>query len=38
MRPAQFAGQKTPKLEIINQPSGWAFDAAYWAEITVRIE
>jgi len=26
---------KTVKLELINQPSGWAFEAAYWAEISI---
>jgi len=26
---------KTVKLELINQPSGWTFEAAYWAEIAV---
>ncbi len=30
-----FAGRKAPKIELINQPSGWAFEAAYWAEIAV---
>jgi hypothetical protein len=29
-----FAGQKV-KLEVLNQPSGWAFEAAYWAEINL---
>jgi len=28
-----FAGKKAPKIELINQPSGWAYEAAYWAEI-----
>jgi len=28
------AGKKV-KLEVINQPSGWAFEAAYWARIAV---
>lgn len=29
-----FAGQRT-KIELLNQPTGWAFEAAYWAEIGV---
>ncbi|HOX57626.1 MAG TPA: ADP-ribosylglycohydrolase family protein [Candidatus Paceibacterota bacterium] len=33
-----FAGQKAPKIELINQPSGWSFEAAYWAEISVVTE
>lgn len=32
-----FAGQ-TVKLELLNQPSGWAYEAAYWAEIAIRSE
>jgi sugar phosphate isomerase/epimerase len=31
-----FAGHRV-KLELVNQPSGWAYEAAYWAEITVEI-
>jgi hypothetical protein len=34
---SKWAGQ-TVKLELINQPSGWAYEAAYWAELSVRIE
>jgi hypothetical protein len=33
-----FAGKKAPKIELINQPSGWSFEAAYWAEIAVASE
>ena len=33
-----FAGKKAPKVEIINQPSGWSFEAAYWAEISYLTE
>ena len=33
-----FAGRKAAKIELINQPSGWAFEAAYWAEIKVVTE
>ncbi|HPC60972.1 MAG TPA: ADP-ribosylglycohydrolase family protein [Verrucomicrobiota bacterium] len=29
-----FAG-KTVKLELINQPTGWAYEAAYWGEIAL---
>jgi len=35
---SQFAGKKAPQIELVNQPSGWAFEAAYWAEIKVIIE
>jgi hypothetical protein len=30
-----YAG-KTVKLELVNQPSGWSYEAAYWAEIRVQ--
>lgn len=33
---SSFAG-KTVKLELINQPSGWAYEAAYWAEIAIQV-
>ena len=33
-----FAGKQAPKIELINQPSGWSFEAAYWAEIAVVSE
>jgi hypothetical protein len=33
-----FAGKKAPQIELINQPSGWSFEAAYWAEIAVVSE
>ena len=26
------------KMELINQPTGWAFEAAYWAEIAIVSE
>jgi hypothetical protein len=32
---SDFAG-KTVKIELVNQPTGWAYEAAYWAEISVR--
>ncbi len=31
---SQYAGKKV-KLELLNQPTGWAFEAAYWAEISL---
>ena len=33
-----FAGQKVAKIELINQPSGWFYEAAYWAEIAIVSE
>ncbi len=33
-----FGGRKAVRIELINQPSGWAFEAAYWAEIAVVSE
>lgn len=33
-----FAGKQAVKIEIVNQPSGWSFEAAYWAEIAVVSE
>jgi hypothetical protein len=32
-----FAGKRVD-LELVNQPSGWSYEAAYWAEIAVRSE
>lgn len=32
-----YAGRSV-KLELVNQPSGWAWEAAYWAELKVVIE
>jgi len=34
---SSFAG-KSVKLELVNQPSGWSYEAAYWAEIAVLSE
>ena len=34
---AAFSG-KTVKLELVNQPSGWSYEAAYWAEIRLVSE
>jgi hypothetical protein len=31
---SDFAGKEV-KLELINQPSGWQFEAGYWAEISL---
>jgi hypothetical protein len=31
---SKYAGQNI-KLDLINQPSGWAFEAAYWAKIDI---
>jgi hypothetical protein len=31
---SQFAGQEVT-LELVNQPTGWAYEAAYWAEIAI---
>jgi hypothetical protein len=31
------AGKKV-KLELVNQPTGWSFEAAYWAKIEVKTE
>ncbi len=32
-----FAGREI-KLELVNQPTGWAYEAAYWAEIAIVTE
>ncbi len=32
-----YAG-KAVKLELVNQPSGWSFEAAYWARIAVESQ
>ncbi len=32
-----YAGRSV-KLELVNQPSGWAWEAAYWAEIKLNVE
>jgi hypothetical protein len=34
---SEFAG-KTVKLELLNQPNGWSWEAGYWAEIAIRSE
>jgi hypothetical protein len=34
---SEYAG-KTVNVELVNQPSGWMNEAAYWAEITVKSE
>ncbi|UCG48786.1 MAG: ADP-ribosylglycohydrolase family protein [Phycisphaerales bacterium] len=31
---SEYAG-KSVKLELLNEPSGWAFEAGYWAEIAL---
>jgi hypothetical protein len=31
---SDFAGKKV-KVELVNQPTGWSYEAAYWAEIAV---
>jgi hypothetical protein len=30
-----WAGRRV-KLELVNQATGWAYEAAYWAELSVR--
>jgi hypothetical protein len=32
---SSYAG-KTVNLELVNQPSGWSWEAAYWAKIAVQ--
>ncbi len=34
---SKLAGQ-TVKLELVNEPTGWYFEAAYWGEITLQSE
>jgi len=34
---SDFAGN-TIALELVNQPSGWTFEAAYWAKIAIESE
>lgn len=34
---SQFAGRKV-KLELLNQPSGWSWEAAYWGELALASE
>ncbi len=34
---SKYAGQET-KLELINEPTGWRFEAAHWAEIALESE
>lgn len=33
-----LAGDEAVKLELVNQPTGWSFEAAYWAEIAVQSQ
>lgn len=30
-----FAGQQGVKVELINQPSDWSYEAAYWADLRI---
>jgi len=32
---SKLAGKKPVRLEVINEPSGWNSEAAYWAELTI---
>jgi len=32
-----FAG-KSVKVELVNQPNGWSWEAAYWAKVTVSTD
>jgi hypothetical protein len=34
---SEYAG-RTVKLELVNQPTEWRFEAAYWAEISLESE
>jgi hypothetical protein len=34
---AEYAGREV-KLELVNQPNGWAWEAGYWAEVRVEGE
>ncbi len=34
---SDYAG-KSVKIELLNQPSGWAYEAAHWAEIKILTE
>lgn len=33
----EFAGREVA-IELVNQPTGWSYEAAYWAEISLRTE
>jgi hypothetical protein len=35
---SRFGGRSGLKLEVINQPSGWSYEAAYWAELAIVIQ
>ncbi len=32
---SNFAGKKV-KLELVNQPTGWSYEGAYWAEVSIK--
>ncbi|MCB1127150.1 MAG: ADP-ribosylglycohydrolase family protein [Verrucomicrobiae bacterium] len=34
---SEFAGRSVT-LELVNQPTGWSYEAAYWAEIKIQSE
>jgi hypothetical protein len=34
---SRFAG-RTVKLELVNEPTGWHYEGAYWAEISILSE
>jgi len=32
---SQFGGKNDLQIEVVNQPSGWSYEAAYWAELAI---
>jgi hypothetical protein len=34
---SRFAG-KSAKIELVNQPTGWRYEAAHWAEISLKSD
>jgi len=35
---SKFAGRNNLKVEVINQPSGWSYEGAYWAELAIESQ
>jgi hypothetical protein len=44
LRPARWSGEGVPSegksilLELCNQPTGWCYEAGYWAKISIETE
>lgn len=35
---SKLAGRNSVKLEVLNQPNGWSYEGAYWAELEIESQ